>query len=113
MTSVARLAGPSAHTESSHTRSGRRRPRLASRDSIPAVHGIALDAGRPSTELVFGTDDIDRAHAHLTAANVRTLSEPPDFVDSLPSAWVADPDGNPLQTVMRGSPGRADASYNP
>jgi len=32
---------------------------------------------------------------------VRALSESHDFLDSLRAAWVADPDGNPVQIVMR------------
>jgi catechol-2,3-dioxygenase len=29
------------------------------------------------------------------------LPAPHDFFDSLRAAWVADPDGNPVQIVMR------------
>ena len=32
---------------------------------------------------------------------VRVWREPHDFLDSLRAAWVADPDGNPVQIVTR------------
>jgi hypothetical protein len=31
---------------------------------------------------------------------VPTLSPPQDFLDSLCTAWVAEPNGNPVQIVM-------------
>ena len=74
---------------------------LAAIDSLREVHGIVAGPGGPRTELVVWADDVDRVHAGLAAKGVRTLSEPHDFLDSLRAAWVADPDGNPVQIVTR------------
>jgi hypothetical protein len=40
-------------------------------------------------------------YADLTTRGVATLSPPHDFLDSLRAAWVADPEGNPMQIVTR------------
>ncbi len=74
---------------------------LATIDSLREVHGIPVGSGPPRAEVVVWTDDVDRAYADLAARKVRTLRAPHDFVDSLRAAWVADPDGNPVQIVMR------------
>ncbi len=47
------------------------------------------------------TDDVDGAFALMTSRGARPLSEPHDFLAHLRSAWVADPDGNPIQLVTR------------
>ena len=51
--------------------------------------------------MVVWTDDVAHAYTDLAARKVRTLSAPHDFPGSLRAAWVADPDGNPVQIVMR------------
>ena len=73
---------------------------FAAIDSARDMHGIKAGTG-PSAELVVWTDDVDRAYADLTAKGVPTLSAPHDFLESLRAAWVTDPDGNPVQIVMR------------
>ncbi|HEU0026684.1 MAG TPA: hypothetical protein VFQ25_06170 [Ktedonobacterales bacterium] len=40
-------------------------------------------------------------YARLTAAGAPSLSLPHDFLTHLRVAWVADPDGNPIQLVQR------------
>jgi hypothetical protein len=48
------------------------------------------------------TEDADAAFARLTAAGAQALSEPHDWLGgSLRVAWVADPDGNPIELVER------------
>jgi catechol 2,3-dioxygenase-like lactoylglutathione lyase family enzyme len=74
---------------------------FASVDSLREVHGITVSPGPPRAEVVVWTDDVDQAYAALTARQVRTLSAPHDFLGKLRAAWVADPDGNPVQMVMR------------
>jgi catechol 2,3-dioxygenase-like lactoylglutathione lyase family enzyme len=76
---------------------------LATIDSLRDVHGITTDLGPPRAEVVVWTDDVDQAYADLAARKVRTLSAPHDFAGSLRAAWVADPEGNPVQIVMRRS----------
>lgn len=76
---------------------------LASIDSLRAVHGVNVSIGPgPRAELVLWTDDADAAFAAMTAKGAAVLSPPHDFLSaSLRAAWIADPDGNPVQLVTR------------
>jgi catechol 2,3-dioxygenase-like lactoylglutathione lyase family enzyme len=74
---------------------------VATIESARGIHGLAIGDGSPRGEVVVWTDDVDRAFASLTAHGARPLSEPHDFLAALRAAWVADPDGNPVQIVMR------------
>ena len=74
---------------------------VASIESARQIHSLELSGGPPRGEVVVWTDDVDRAFASLTAQGARPLSEPHDFLADLRAAWVADPDGNPVQMVMR------------
>jgi predicted enzyme related to lactoylglutathione lyase len=48
------------------------------------------------------TDDTDAAFAAVTAKGATVLSPPHDFLSaSLRAAWIADPDGNPVQLATR------------
>jgi predicted enzyme related to lactoylglutathione lyase len=74
---------------------------IATVEAAIAEHGLSPNlAGRPF-EIVLWTDDTDRAYARLIADGAPTLSPPHDFLGFLRSAWVADPDGNPIQLVQR------------
>jgi catechol 2,3-dioxygenase-like lactoylglutathione lyase family enzyme len=90
--------GPPEHIE---LRLGSLTLGLASYDALHEVHGVTLTPGPRTAELVVWTDDVDRACADLAARGVPVLSPPHDFLDALRSAWVADPDGGPVQIVMR------------
>jgi hypothetical protein len=73
---------------------------IASVDAAIADHGLRPDLdGRP-IEIVLWTDSVDRDHARLTATGTPSLSPPRDFLAHLRVAWVADPDGNPIQLVQ-------------
>jgi len=73
---------------------------IASVDAAIADHGLSPDlSGRP-VEIVLWTDDTDRDYARLTANGAPSLSRPHDFLADLRAAWVADPDGNPIQLVQ-------------
>ena len=74
---------------------------FASVDSLREVHGITASPGPPRAEVVLWTDDVDRAYAALKARQVPMLSAPHNFAGTLRAAWVADPDGNPVQIVTR------------
>jgi len=64
-------------------------------------HGLDPGNGR-GIEIVVWTDDTDAALSELTAAGTRALAPAHDFLDGrLRAAWVADPDGNPIQLVQR------------
>ena len=72
---------------------------VASIDAALADHGLVLNPGPPSAELVVWTGDTDKAYVALTEKGVVSLSAPHDFLQSLRVAWVADPEGNPIQIV--------------
>jgi catechol 2,3-dioxygenase-like lactoylglutathione lyase family enzyme len=66
-----------------------------------AHHGLSPQLGGRPVEIVLWTDDTDAAYAHLTAQGAPSLSPPHDFLTHLRLAWVADPDGNPIQLAQR------------
>ena len=75
---------------------------LASKEAAHSMHGLPLGAGGfPCAELVVWSDNVDEAYAMLIAKRVPSVSPPHDFLSSLRSAWVMDPDGNPVQIVSR------------
>ena len=74
---------------------------IADAASANGDHGLRprLD-GRP-VEILLWTDDTDRDYERLTAEGALSLSPPHDWLSSLRLAWVADPDGNPIQLAQR------------
>lgn len=75
---------------------------LASNASASATHGLTTGGGNPRAEVCVWTDDVDATHARLVAAGVPSLSAPHDFLGGrLRAAWLADPDGNPVEIVAR------------
>ena len=73
---------------------------IATVEAAVAVHGLKPTlVGRP-VEIVLWTDDTDRAYVQLTSRGAPPLSPPHDFLANLRSAWIADPDGNPIQLVQ-------------
>jgi catechol 2,3-dioxygenase-like lactoylglutathione lyase family enzyme len=77
---------------------------IASVMSAVADHGLELDLSEPGRgmEIVLWIEDADATFARLTAAGARALSEPHDWLGgTLRVAWVADPDGNPIELVER------------
>ena len=90
--------GPPAHVEVSldGLRIG-----IASIDAA-AAHGLSPELGGRPVEVVLWTDDTDRDYGRLTSGGAPPLSPPHTFLDgALRAAWVADPDGNPIQLVQR------------
>ncbi|HZC73861.1 MAG TPA: VOC family protein [Jatrophihabitans sp.] len=74
---------------------------LAAVDSVRSLHGFSAGTA-PSAEVALWAEDVDAAYATLTAAGVRTLSPPHDFLDGvLRATWLADPDGHAVQLVSR------------
>ena len=76
---------------------------MAGIDAARAMHGIDVGGDRPRAEVVLWTDDVDAAFATVVAAGARPLAEPHDFLGSVRAAWVADPEGNPVELVMHRS----------
>jgi catechol 2,3-dioxygenase-like lactoylglutathione lyase family enzyme len=74
---------------------------IASVEAAAADHGLSPDLGGRPVEIVLWTDDTDRDYARLTADGAPSLSRPHNFLADLRAAWVADPDGNPIQLVQR------------
>lgn len=76
---------------------------IASVDAAVADHGLRPDLGGRAIEIVLETEDTDRDHARLVEHGAPSLSAPHDFLGKYRIAWVADPDGNPIQLVQRRS----------
>jgi catechol 2,3-dioxygenase-like lactoylglutathione lyase family enzyme len=75
---------------------------LASKEAGRTMHSLPLGPGGfPRAELVVWTENVDEAYALLLDKGVPGVSAPHDFLSSLRSAWVMDPDGNPVQIVSR------------
>jgi len=65
-------------------------------------HGLRPDGDGRWIEIVLWTDDTDAAVSALTARGTPVLSPAHDFLDGhLRSAWITDPDGNPIQLVQQ------------
>jgi catechol 2,3-dioxygenase-like lactoylglutathione lyase family enzyme len=65
-------------------------------------HGLRPSGDGRWIEIVLWTDDTDAAVNALTAKGAPLLSPAHDFLDGrLRSAWIADPDGNPIQLVQQ------------
>jgi catechol 2,3-dioxygenase-like lactoylglutathione lyase family enzyme len=90
-------SGPPAHVE---LRLGGLILGLASIESARNTHGLETGGGGPCAEVCLWTDDVDVAYAKLLAHGVQSLSSPHDFLEGrLRAAWLADPDGNPVEIV--------------
>jgi catechol 2,3-dioxygenase-like lactoylglutathione lyase family enzyme len=74
---------------------------IATVEAAMADHGLRPQLDGRAIEIVLWTDDTDRAFADLTAAGSPALSPPHDFLADLRLAWVADPDGNPIQLCQK------------
>jgi predicted enzyme related to lactoylglutathione lyase len=74
---------------------------VAAVSAATSDHGLRPNLGGRPVEIVLWTDDTDAAYEDLTRAGAPSLSAPHDFLSSLRCAWVADPDGNPIQLVQR------------
>ena len=73
---------------------------IADVEAARADHGLSPDLGGRPVEIVLWTDDTDRDYARLIADGAPSLSAPHDFLSDLRLAWVADPDGNPIQLAQ-------------
>jgi catechol 2,3-dioxygenase-like lactoylglutathione lyase family enzyme len=64
-------------------------------------HGLNPRGEGRWIEIVVWTDDTDAALGTLTAKGAPLLSPAHEFLDGkLRAAWIADPDGNPVQLVQ-------------
>ena len=75
---------------------------IATIEAAKEHHGLRRGGEGRWIEIVLWTDDTDAALKALVAKGAPLLSPPHDFLDGqLRAAWVADPDGNPVQLVQR------------
>jgi catechol 2,3-dioxygenase-like lactoylglutathione lyase family enzyme len=72
---------------------------LASIEAARRVHGLDVASGPPRAEVVLWTDNVDQVFEELVSQGVTVLREPHDFLGRLRAAWIADPDGNPVEIV--------------
>ena len=75
---------------------------LAAESAARDDHGLDVSADGNAAEIVLWTEDTEAAYAALLAAGASSMREPHHVQDgALHVAWVADPDGNPIEVVHR------------
>ena len=73
---------------------------IATVEAARNEHGLDPKGEGRWIEIAVRTDDVTEAARCLTMAGAKLLSQPHDYLDGrLRLAWVADPDGNPIQLV--------------
>lgn len=70
-------------------------------EALKRHYGVSGGGGPPRGEVVLWVSDVDAALAWLNAREAPTLSTAHSFAGTLRGAWVADPDGNPVQLIAR------------
>ena len=73
---------------------------IASEASTRDDHGLDPIAGGQCAAVVLWTDDVPAAFDRLVADGAPALAAPHGWLDRLLIAWVADPDGNPVQVAQ-------------
>jgi catechol 2,3-dioxygenase-like lactoylglutathione lyase family enzyme len=63
-------------------------------------HGLDPVPHGQRAAVILWTDDVDAAFEELTSKGVPALGEPQEWLGRLRIAWVADPDGHPVQLVQ-------------
>ncbi len=73
---------------------------LASVASTRDDHGLDPIPSGQRAAVIIWTDDTAAAFAKLTTNGTPALAAPHEWLGRLLIAWVADPDGNPIQIVQ-------------
>jgi glyoxylase I family protein len=73
---------------------------IASVASTRDDHGLDPIAEGQRAAVILWTDDTESAYARLTDDGAEGLKSPHRWLDRLLIAWIADPDGNPIQIVQ-------------
>jgi glyoxylase I family protein len=74
---------------------------VASAESSRDDHGLDPVTSGQRAAVIVWTEDTEAAYRELTGAGVSGLAPPSPWLENLLIAWVADPDGNPVQLVQR------------
>ncbi len=73
---------------------------IASVASTRQDHGLDPVPNGQRAAVILWTDDTATAFAELTANGAPALVDPHKWLGRLLIAWIADPDGNPIQIVQ-------------
>jgi catechol 2,3-dioxygenase-like lactoylglutathione lyase family enzyme len=73
---------------------------IASVASTVKDHGLDPVPDGQRAAVVLWTDDTAAAYADLTGNGAPSLAPPHEWLGRLLIAWIADPDGNPIQIVQ-------------
>jgi len=75
---------------------------VATIEAAKEHHSLRAEGEGRWIEIVLWTDDTDAALDALVSQGAPLFSPAHDFLDGqLRAAWIADPDGNPIQLVQR------------
>lgn len=73
---------------------------IASVSSTRDDHGLDPVPKGQRAAVILWTDDTAAAFADITAEGAPALASPHEWLGRLLIAWIADPDGNPIQIVQ-------------
>lgn len=73
---------------------------IASVASTRNDHGLDPVPEGQRAAVILWTDDTAAAFARLTASGAPALAPPHEWLGRLLIAWIADPDGNPIQIAQ-------------
>jgi catechol 2,3-dioxygenase-like lactoylglutathione lyase family enzyme len=73
---------------------------VASVESTRNDHGLDPVVDGQRAAVILWTDDVDAAYEELTARGAPALAPPDEWLGRLRIAWIADPDGHPIQLVQ-------------
>jgi catechol 2,3-dioxygenase-like lactoylglutathione lyase family enzyme len=73
---------------------------IASVSSTRDDHGLDPVPTGQRAAVILWTDDTEAAFADITAEGALALASPHEWLGRLLIAWIADPDGNPIQIVQ-------------
>ena len=77
---------------------------IATVEAARSDHRLKVGGDGRWIEIVLWTDDVDMAVQSFFRKGAAILAPAHDFLEGrLRAAWVADPDGNPIQLVQRKS----------
>lgn len=74
---------------------------LGTVEAAKRVHAVDATPGTPAMALVLWCEDVDEAHAGLTAAGATVLQPPHDTGNDNRNAMFRDPDGNLVEIVSK------------